>query len=108
MALQIFTASLLKEGHVAYLCLEDNIAAWSTDLLKATTTDQVTLEELQAAADRSERENMVIAPYAIDVEADNSILTPTTKREKIRANGPTVVIPTSVRSQATDQNRHAA
>jgi len=108
MALQIFTASLLKEGHVAYLCLEGNAASWSTDLFKATTSDEVSLEEMQAAADRSERENIIVAPYAVDVELENSVLTPVTKREKIRASGPTVLIPMSVSSQELGQTSYAA
>ncbi|MEH6405630.1 MAG: DUF2849 domain-containing protein [Sneathiella sp.] len=108
MALQIFTASLLKEGHVVYLCLEGNAASWSTDLVKATTSNQVTLEQLQIAADRSERENMIIAPYAVDVELENSEIIPVTKREKIRASGPTVAIPVSVQFQDNIQNSYAA
>jgi len=108
MTLQIFTASLLKEGHVAYLCLEGNTASWSTDLVKATTSNQASLEDLRNAADRSERENIIVAPYAIDVELENSVITPVTKREKIRASGPTVSIPVSAPAQENIQSSYAA
>ncbi len=108
MALQVFTASLLKEGLVVYLCLEGDSAYWSTDLTKAATTDTASLDKLQVEADRAERENIVIAPYAIDVDVSGASVTPSTKREQIRANGPTFRLPQAAASAEIAEGLHAA
>ena len=93
MALQVYTASLLKEGIVAYLALEDDHPVWTTDIRQATVSDNDALDSLKNAAERSEQENIIVAPYAIEVlETDNGIVA-ATKREQIRAAGPTIVLP---------------
>lgn len=99
MALQVFTASLLKEGLVAYLCFENGEASWTTDLRKATACDAEGIETLQAIAEQAEKDNIVIAPYAIEVVETADGLVATTKREQIRASGPTFPLPhDSIRS----------
>ncbi|MEP3247081.1 MAG: DUF2849 domain-containing protein [Sneathiella sp.] len=108
MALQVFTASLLKEGLVVYLCLEGDNAYWSTELTKATTTDTASLDRLQAEADRAEQENIIIAPYAIDVDISSTGVTPSTKREQIRATGPTFRLPQAAASAGATAGLHAA
>jgi hypothetical protein len=93
MALQIYTASLLKEGLVAYLALKNGLPSWTTDIREATVGDADVLDALKVAAERSEQDNIVVAPYAIDVlETENGIVA-ATKREQIRANGPTITLP---------------
>ncbi|MFT6559715.1 DUF2849 domain-containing protein [Sneathiella sp.] len=108
MALQVFTASLLKEGLVAYLCMEGESCFWSTDLNKATVADEASLESLQAAAERSEKENIIIAPYAIDVIVTETGISAASKREQIRADGPTFRLPQSVRAIEITEGQHAA
>ncbi|MEH6544887.1 MAG: DUF2849 domain-containing protein [Sneathiella sp.] len=93
MALQVYTASLLKEGLVAYLCLEDGSPFWTSEIARATVVDDETVESLKVAAEKSEQENIIVAPYAIDVlNSDNGWIA-ATKREQIRASGPTVSLP---------------
>lgn len=108
MALQVYTASLLKEGLVAYLCMDGKNVYWSTDIKKAATAGESDLQTLKAAADRSERENIIVAPYAVDVELTEQGLLPTTKREQIRANGPTIIMPISQAASGDNSNLQAA
>lgn len=105
MALQVYTASLLKEGFVAYLRLDDEGASWSTDLNKATAVQEEAFADLQKEAERSERENIVVGIYAVDVVQTDQGLEPIENREKIRANGPTITLP---QSKTAPFNRHAA
>ena len=105
MALQVYTASLLKEGLVAYLRLDDEGASWSTDLNKATAAQEDTLAHLQKEAERSERENIVVGIYAVDVIETDKGLEPIENREKIRASDPTIILP---QSKTAPSNRHAA
>tara|TARA_R110002072_G_scaffold163549_1_gene316235 strand:+ start:391 stop:765 length:375 start_codon:yes stop_codon:yes gene_type:complete len=93
MALQVYTASLLREGFVAYLCLESGEASWSTDIRQATARDGDELEALKIAAEQSEQDNLIVAPYAIEVVETKDGLVAATKREQIRASGPTFVLP---------------
>jgi hypothetical protein len=105
MALQVYSASLLKEGLVAYLCLGDDGVSWSTDLNKATAVDEGSLELLQAEAERSEKENLVVGAYAVEVVQIENGLEPVDNREKIRAYGPTITLP---QSGSAVSNQHAA
>ncbi|MZR29035.1 DUF2849 domain-containing protein [Sneathiella litorea] len=93
MALQVYTASLLKEGLVAYLTLDNNLPSWTTDIHQATAAIDDSLEALKKAAEQSEQDNIVVAPYAIDVIKTDSGIIAATKREQIRATGPTIELP---------------
>ena len=95
MALQVFSGSLLKEGLVAYLCLDAEGVSWTTDLNKATAVEDEKLDHLKSEAERSERENIIIAPYAVAVIKTDKGLVPVDNREKIRAYGPTITLPQS-------------
>ncbi|WP_373084103.1 DUF2849 domain-containing protein [Sneathiella sp.] len=108
MALQIYTASLLKEGQVAYLCLEDGLFSWTSDIQKATTGEGDFLESLKIAAEKSEQDNIVVAPYAIDIIKDGDGWTASTKREQIRATGPTIRLPQDKSRPNTGESRQAA
>jgi Protein of unknown function (DUF2849) len=103
MAFQVITASLLKEGLVAYLCMDNDGASWTTDILKASSTETVAIEALQAEADRSDQQNIIVAAYAVDVEKTENGLVPVENRERIRANGPTVQLPINAASAASGQ-----
>ena len=93
MALQVYTASLLKEGLVAYLCLENGLPSWTSDIRQATVSDEDSAHALKAAAEKAEQENIVVAPYAIDVLHTETGIIAATKREQIRAGGPTIILP---------------
>ncbi|MCG8491651.1 MAG: DUF2849 domain-containing protein [Sneathiellales bacterium] len=108
MALNVFTASLLKEGLVAYLCQDDSGSFWSTDINKAHAVEAETLPELEAEAQRGERENIIVGPYAIEVEKDEQGIRPTSNREQIRAGGPTFRLPQSASLPSGNADLHAA
>ncbi len=93
MALQVYTASLLKEGLVAYLALENGHPSWTSDIHQATVSEGDALDALKKAAEQSEQENIVVAPYAIDVLKTEDGIVAATKREQIRADGPTIGLP---------------
>lgn len=93
MALQVYTASLLKEGLVAYLALDNGRPSWTTDIHLATVSNDDALETLKSAAEQSEQDNIVVAPYAIDVFQTENGIVAATKREQIRAAGPTIALP---------------
>jgi Protein of unknown function (DUF2849) len=93
MAFQVYTASLLKEGLVAYLCLEGGLPSWTSEIGRATAKDGESVEFLKIAAEKSEQENVIVAPYAIDVVNSDRGWVAATKREQIRASGPTIVLP---------------
>jgi hypothetical protein len=95
MAYKIYTASLLKEGLVAYLSIRDGETSWTTDVNRATSTETVEETALVKAAERSEQENIVIGAYAVDVTREGDHLIPTENRERIRAGGPTITLPAS-------------
>jgi len=95
MAYKVFTASLLKEGLVAYLSIRNDEISWTTDVNRATSTETVDETRLANEAERSEQENIVIGVYTIDVTRDGDSLLPTENRERIRANGPTIKLPTA-------------
>ncbi len=109
MALQVYTASLLKEGLVAYLSLKDGVPSWTPDIREATADTADRLDSLKAAAESAEQDNIVVAPYVIDVLETENGWKAATKREQIRAEGPSFALPqdsSTVRS--SDENRRAA
>ncbi|WP_025900016.1 DUF2849 domain-containing protein [Sneathiella glossodoripedis] len=95
MTLQVYSASLLKEGLVAYLCIDEDGISWSTDLNKATAVDENSIDSLKAEAERSEKENIVVGAYAVEVTQTANGLEPVENRERIRAYGPTISLPQS-------------
>ncbi|USG60723.1 DUF2849 domain-containing protein [Sneathiella marina] len=103
MALQVYTASLLKEGLVAYLCLEDGLPSWTPEIGQATAMDDGSVESLKIAAEKSERDNIIVAPYAIDVVNSDGGWVAATKREQIRASGPTIVLPRDNAANASER-----
>jgi len=106
MAYQIYTASLLKEGLVTYLCLGTDGAFWSTDINKATRMDEQHLHILKAEAEYAAQANIVVGPYPITVTSNDQGLIPVEGREKIRAFGPTITLPSDPVRPASDL--HAA
>lgn len=105
MALQVYTASLLKEGLVAYLSMDNDGISWTTDLNKATAAEDTAIDALRDAAERSDRDNIVVGIYPVTVEKTTSGFEPVENREKIRAYGPTIILP---QSSNASTNLHAA
>ncbi|WP_169566013.1 DUF2849 domain-containing protein [Sneathiella limimaris] len=108
MALQVYSGSLLKEGLVAFLCLDDEGISWTTDLNKATAVEDDGLDALKEAAEKSERDNIIIAPYAVEVSRTETGLEPVENRERIRAYGPTIRLPQSAKSAPTSSGSRVA
>ncbi len=106
MTYKIYTASLLKEGLVAYLSLRDGEAVWTTDLNRATSTEHVEEATLKLEADRGEQNNIIVGPYTVDVTSEEGRPVPVENRERIRANGPTIKLPIS--GKAGQQSQAAA
>ena len=85
------TANRLSDGAVVYL---DAQGEWTTDFrLAVTLADKPAREAALAAAEASARANVVVEPYAIELEMRAGHLAPKSLRERIRAEGPTIVVP---------------
>lgn len=87
MALQIVTANRLTDGLVVYL----GESGWSDRIADGRVAeDKEQGEALLAEARRWVEERVIVAPYLIDVSADDGTLRATRRREAIRSLGPTV------------------
>lgn len=87
-ALQVVTASRLREGDVVYLTADGH---WSTHLNESqASADGAVIEALLAKAQADVAARLVVAPYAFPVVEIDGILQPLSTRETIRAAGPTV------------------
>jgi hypothetical protein len=85
---EMITANRLSDGHVVYL---DADGGWAEDfrnglVLGDAAARETALERGQAAANA----NVVVDPYAIELEMRAGHLAPRTLRERIRAEGPTI------------------
>ncbi len=109
MTLQVLTASLLKEGLVAYLHKDGDVTTWTADIAEATAVSSNIISGLKAAAEESASQNIIIAPYVIDVVKTENGLQATDYREQIRAKGPTISLPrdSSVLSHEIEARRAA-
>ena len=82
------TANRLDDGAVVYLDAE---GAWTREFRRAATLDDPAARAAAlAVAEASARANVVVEPYAIELEMRAGHLAPRTLRERIRADGPTV------------------
>ena len=85
---EMITANRLDDGHVVYL---DAKGGWTADfrrglVLGDAAARNAALEQGEASA----WANVVVDPYAIELEMRAGHLAPKTLRERIRAEGPTV------------------
>lgn len=81
------TANRLRDGVPVYRTAD----GWSTDL--AASGPLATAEEAEAiaaAAGAVNGKDAVVGAYAITIEIDGAAVRPTSLRERIRAEGPTV------------------
>ncbi|MEH6632216.1 MAG: DUF2849 domain-containing protein [Halopseudomonas aestusnigri] len=88
MALQIMTANRLLGGEVVYF--SEN-AEWTGDFSAAKTVDDsdgaaVLLDE----AEKAEANQLIVGPYLVKVERDETGIRTLSVKEGIRAKGPTV------------------
>ncbi len=85
---EMITANRLGDGRVVYL---DAQGGWAEEfraglVLESAGDGKTALARAEAAA----KANLVVDPYAIELEMRAGHLAPRTLRERIRAEGPTV------------------
>lgn len=86
--LQVVTANRLVEGDVVYLT-EDG--QWSERLDDGCLADnEQKADALMETAEQAVAAQLVVAPYAIDVIAEDGAVRASRYREHIRASGPTI------------------
>ena len=85
---EMITANRLADGKVVYLDAQDG---WAEDFRRGLVLEDVAARK--AALLRGEASagaNVVVEPYAIELEMRAGHLAPRTLRERIRAEGPTI------------------
>lgn len=86
---QSITASRLRDGAVVWLAAD---GGWTDRVGEAAVYDETAASAALTAAAEDEARQIVIAPYAVDVDRTASGPLPTRLRERIRAHGPTIRI----------------
>jgi hypothetical protein len=82
------TANRLRDGVPVYRIAD---GGWSTDLAaSAQLATAGEAEAIAAAADAVNGADAVVGAYAITIAIDGATVRPTSLRERIRADGPTV------------------
>ena len=85
---QVVTANRLRDGAVVYLTAE---GGWSTDFAaSAVARDADVAANLMSVADQAAADQVVVAPYLIEVILAGGRFQPLGTRERIRAGGPSV------------------
>lgn len=88
MATKVVTGNRLNDGIVIYL---NAAGGWSERLTEARIADgDEAAAEILRLAEQREQTVRVVAPYLIDVVIENGLPRAESKREAIRATGPTV------------------
>lgn len=91
---QIVTANHLASGDVVYLTASN---LWTREIGEAAIArDADSAAPLLAFAEAEAKQNIVVAPYLIPVDTSVAPPLPIQFRERIRAQGPTTVGPTTV------------
>jgi hypothetical protein len=87
-AAQIVTGNRLRDGVVIFLT---SAGDWSTNVDAAEVVRDVEgAARLTATATAAEKARIVVAPYLIEVKAEQGRVQPTQYRERIRAFGPSI------------------
>ena len=93
---QVVTANRLRDGAVVFLAGD---GSWSIHVDDAAVArDQEEEARLLGVGAADTTACVVIAPYLIEVEIEGEQVTPMGPRERIRAFGPTVAVPTTPRA----------
>ena len=88
MTTKVVTGNRLNDGIVIYL---NAAGGWSERLTEARVAgDDESAAEILRLAEQPEQAVRVVAPYLIDVVIENGLPRAESKREAIRATGPTV------------------
>lgn len=90
---QVITANRLDNGAVVYLTKSGKALGWSQTLADAAVFRASVIDRMLRLVQVFVGDNTVVDPYAIEVAHNRR---PLSKREQIRAGGPTV---TSVRQK---------
>ncbi|MEM8794752.1 MAG: DUF2849 domain-containing protein [Pseudomonadota bacterium] len=89
------TANDLTGGYVVFLATG---GAWSKYIEDAALfSDDEGLTAALAQAERDENRQIIVGPYAIEMELNEGRPSPARLREKIRANGPTAAYGSAMR-----------
>ena len=88
MSVKVLTANRLREGDVVYL---GRRGRWTAELAEAATAGDAEQEApLLALAEAAVAERLVVGPYLMTVALEDGRLRPLSRREHIRAAGPSI------------------
>jgi hypothetical protein len=88
MVAQVITANRLFDGAVVYL---SGAGEWVQRIeAAAVADDEAVAAALIAAGERAVQEQLVVAPYLIEVENTEQGVSPKRYREQLRACGPSI------------------
>jgi hypothetical protein len=88
MTLQALTANRLRDGQVVYLCEDDS---WSEHLQDSILADSDEMAKtLLTLAARAVEKHVIVDPYLFAVSVESGIIHALSRREIIRAAGPSV------------------
>ncbi|WP_020176409.1 DUF2849 domain-containing protein [Methyloferula stellata] len=100
--LKIISANRLQDGIVVYAVAE---GSWTADIDQAKRfTSEAEIEAGLKQAKTDEKRNLIVDPFAVDVEAEAKGLEALTLRNAIRAKGPTIDYRPSQDKSARDQS----
>lgn len=87
MALKAITANRLRDGAVVWLGQSGD---WTERLSGAALFEGPAADAALSSAAQAERDNIVVAIYAVDLEIRDGAPVPLRTRERLRALGPSV------------------
>jgi sulfite reductase (NADPH) hemoprotein beta-component len=93
MTLRMVTANRLHDGAVVYLAADDD---WTRNVESGLAANTEDADKLMTTAEEAVHNQLIVAPYLIDVEVDvqsSRPVRPIRFREQIRAKGPTIFAP---------------
>ncbi len=83
---QVITANRLVDGAVVFLTRNGKELAWSAKILDAAVFRASVIDRMLRLVGQFVADNVIVGPYAIEVTHNRK---PLSRRELIRANGPT-------------------
>jgi len=90
MSHRMVTANRLHDGAVVYLGADKD---WTRNVESGLVADSNDTEQLLAVAEQAAQDQIVVAPYLIEVEVVANSIRPIRFREQIRAKGPSIFAP---------------
>lgn len=89
---RMVTANRLHDGAVVYLAADKD---WTRNVESGLVADPSAPEKLLAIAELAVQDQIIVAPYLIEVEVVANSIHPIRFREQIRAKGPSIFAPTA-------------